>query len=548
MKAVRTVSCIAALALTALPGVAAGKWLRADTHNFVIYSNGEEKPLRDFAENVERFDAVLRDYIPVPEKEPHKLTIYMVRDATMVGRIIGNRNIAGFYSPQLEGSFAVANRERSEQEWALTGTEVLFHEYAHHYMFRHLSASYPLWLQEGFAEYFSTVTFTKKGQSQVGKPAYHRAYSLLNGTRIPLKTLLTTKSYRELKSSGKLDTFYGRAWVLTYKLRQSPEGREQLRAYLTDFFAGMPLDQVAARNFPDFAATDKELDKFVTGKFAMLVSQQPIPFQSRITIRPLDNVQSSLIDLRLQYTNPKNAPGARNELAALAAANPGQSDAWYELAAATLHADMFEQRAAFLAANIAKLKAGDDLAMAAVPDADIDLFNDLAIARGAARQSAVSALEKAVATNNDNGRAHALLASLLMTDLRDRGAGPADKRWQDVRKHILAANASDKEDPVPLVLWYRMQRQTVGTPSATARAGLLKAFDQVPEVSWVRILFAFDLASQGDFKTARKIIEVIANDAHQGNEGAVALAQLDAMEGKTSSGIDTTPLETPPAS
>lgn len=549
MRALEKAAYIVAAAMLALPGMAhaASKWLRADTHNFIIYSNGDEKYLREFAEDVERFDAVLRNYIVVPEHNPpHRLTIYMVRDSAVVARIIGSRNVAGFYSPQLEGSYAVANRTRSEQAVALTGTEVLFHEYAHHYMFQNLSAAYPLWLQEGFAEYFSTVTFTKKGQSEVGKPAYHRAYGLLSGIKMPLKTVLTTQTYSELGSHEKIDAFYGRSWLLAHKLRSNDEGRKQLRAYLTDFFSGVSLEDAAKRNFPDFSATDKALDDTISRSFQMTVSLDPIPFKSSISIHPLDAVQSSLIDLRLQYTNPRNAPDARDKLAALAAANPGQSDVWYELAAATLHADMYEQRVEFLAANTEKLKAGDSAAIAGVPDRDIDLFNDPGPARESARQAALSALDKAIAANKGNGRAQALMANLMLTDLEERGAGPRDARWQEVRKHILGSNAANQEDPVPLVLWYRMQRKTAPVPSPTARSGLLKAFNQVPEVSWVRVLYAFDLASQGDFKNARKVIEVIANDAHQGGMGMEALRQLDAMEGKRSPAPGPTPVAVPP--
>jgi hypothetical protein len=42
------------------------KWLRADTDNFIIYSERSEKSLREFAENLQRFDATLRFRFKIP--------------------------------------------------------------------------------------------------------------------------------------------------------------------------------------------------------------------------------------------------------------------------------------------------------------------------------------------------------------------------------------------------------------------------------------------------------------------------------------------------
>ncbi len=53
---------IAALAATS----AEAKWLRAETDNFIIYSEGSEKSLRDFAVTLQRFDATLRFRFRVP--------------------------------------------------------------------------------------------------------------------------------------------------------------------------------------------------------------------------------------------------------------------------------------------------------------------------------------------------------------------------------------------------------------------------------------------------------------------------------------------------
>lgn len=554
MRALKKATCLFTIAALLLPGMAhaASKWLRADTHNFIIYSDGGEKDLREFAENVERFDATLRKFMQIGSREkPNRLTIYMVRDQATVGRIVRDSNVAGFYRPGLEGSFAVANRSQSTQLAALTGTEVLFHEYAHHFMFENLSAAYPLWLQEGVAEYYSTVTFTKEGQPVVGTPAYHRALGLFYGTKVPLKSVLTARRYSDVKKSQQ-ETFYGRSWLLTHKLMRSPEGLTRLRNYLTDFFNGMPLEDAANRHF-DIAATEKELDAAMTGRFTKTTLLEPVAFQSEMTVLPLDALHSELIGLRLQFIGRANPVAARDRLTALAAQYPDQSDVWYELANAIVYADMDEQRKAAKALRDGKNGASqpadnDDEDSPLDQLQDVGLFGTLAPVREPARLAAEAALDKAITANKANGRARALLANLIMTRLDEASTPVDDKAWAAVRTHVIAANSANPEDPVPLVMWYRVQQETKGKPSETARAGLAKAFELVPEVIPVRIMYAFDLARNGNIPTARKILEIIANDAHSGNAGQLALQQLDAMEGKTATTPpDSTAKPAPPA-
>lgn len=165
---------MAGISMLGMAGTADAKWLRADTDNFIIYSEGSEKSLRDFAGKLERFDTTLRLRFGLSgEKEPNRLTVYLVERAADAGKLTAGRlgpSIAGFYMPDAEGSYAVSHREstviKDTPEWQQT----LFHEYSHHFMRRYLPAAFPGWFIEGFAEYYSTADFTKEGKAEIGKP------------------------------------------------------------------------------------------------------------------------------------------------------------------------------------------------------------------------------------------------------------------------------------------------------------------------------------------------------------------------------------------
>ena len=146
---------LAGIAMVAIAGPAEAKWLRADTDSFIIYSESNEKSLRDFAENLQRFDTTLRLLFNVKTPgEESKLPIYLVPALATGSR---SAPVAGFYRQDRDGSFALSFRQNSGSGGVAdtsAAQQVLFHEYSHHFMKRHLRAAFPAWLIEGFAEYY----------------------------------------------------------------------------------------------------------------------------------------------------------------------------------------------------------------------------------------------------------------------------------------------------------------------------------------------------------------------------------------------------------
>jgi len=145
---------ILAAGLFAAASPAHADWLRADTESFIIYSEGSEKSLREFAETLQRFDVTLRTLFNIKEHgEENRLPIYLLASTAEAGRLAsGSRNssIAGFYSPHPEGSFAVSHRENyggAVRHSTSASQQTLFHEYSHHFMKRYVTAAFPAWFK-----------------------------------------------------------------------------------------------------------------------------------------------------------------------------------------------------------------------------------------------------------------------------------------------------------------------------------------------------------------------------------------------------------------
>ncbi|MFM5916382.1 MAG: hypothetical protein ACKOOL_02490 [Novosphingobium sp.] len=474
---------------------AQAKWLRGETRHFVVYSSGSAKEMQKFGLQLERFDKLLRTKFDIATDEnPNKLTVYFLGSQDAVSNLYAGRtqDVAGFYSPQKEGSYAVANRTKGDGMFDLDGMTVLFHEYAHHFMFRNFSYAYPSWYVEGFAEYFSTVTFKDDGNWTMGKPAYHRAYGLIEGVHLPIDKLLFGDT--EGLTPEQTDVFYGRSWLLVHMLSASPAYKGKASAYFTAIAQGKSEREAAAEVFGDLKQFDKALDSYLNGKLAYWSSKNPLPADGAMTASELDDISGRLVMLKLNRLQGRVDAKSRDSLKALAQANPGRADLWYELALA--------ERELVSDAEKPEKETGE--------------------------RAAELAADKALAADPNHVRANVLKADILFKRLESAGNDSAAD-WTRARSYLVTANAHAVDDPTVLLEWYDSYVFQRRTPSKVAHAALQRAFELEPEVTEVRVQYAFDLANQGEFDRAIRLVEFLAHDPHEGEAGRKLLAMLTAM-------------------
>lgn len=479
------------------PALAAVKWLRADTHNFIIYSAGNEAQLTQFAENVERFDALLRLRLHVPREDaPNRLTIYLLAQADDVAKMVEDKQdrVAGIYYPRSAGSFAIANRAHATDVTDLGGNTVLFHEYAHHFMFRYFNAPYPAWYVEGFAEFVSTASIKQNGEWMLGRPAYHRAYGLLETQKIPIESLMFDGALR--KNVEQTDAYYGRAWLLVHMLAMDPARAGQVDKFMQAVLHGTPHREAAIASFGSLADLDAALDKYLQrSRTAAISSKRAVAVDGPIAISELDPVASQLVLLGLKRRVASDVTMTRNALQALADQSPNSADVWCELA---------------LAEQELGAKAADETAKRA---------------RLAASEAAA---DKALAIDPNHVRVNVLKARLMFARLEDKNnENPAS--WRDARAYLSKANAAAKLDPGPLAAFYESFSQQHRQPPKLASDGLALAFNLAPEATDLRAEYAFDLARQGNYDAAIKLAEVLAYDPHDGQQGASLLKQIKEM-------------------
>jgi hypothetical protein len=158
--------------------------------------------------------------------------------------------VAGFYQSGPDRDY-IAMLDRAPEPY-----RVVFHEYTH-LVLNHSAAKLPPWLEEGLAEFFSTMA-PKDGAVTVGYPV-RMHLDLLASTRWLTADQLgaVTKDSPEYNERSKVGLFYAESWALTHMLILSPAYRGRLSKLLDGIAAGQP----AAKAFE--AAFGRTMDQAV---------------------------------------------------------------------------------------------------------------------------------------------------------------------------------------------------------------------------------------------------------------------------------------------
>jgi len=283
------------------------KWIEVSTDHFIIYSQQKESKVVDIAQRLEKYHSSMnwlfkrQDVLPSPL---NRLTIYVLNTQNKVRHLHNgdNKNVGGFYIGRSGGSIAFVSSIRKKNKGQSISEQILFHEYAHHYLMSSTRKAYPLWLNEGAAEFFSNVKFEENGSLGLGVPAYNRKYELSGGRvkAVPITSLLDTSTYLANKSD-RYDAFYGRSWLLFHMLVFSKDRAGQIDKYLQAIDDGKSEINAASLSFGDLSLLNEELDAYQKLK---VMSYVPIPEKylhvGPFNVKELSKGEQKAIDLRMR--------------------------------------------------------------------------------------------------------------------------------------------------------------------------------------------------------------------------------------------------------
>jgi tetratricopeptide (TPR) repeat protein len=480
MWTVRLAALLAA-ALAWLAGAApaaAQTWLKAESPHFIVYGMGDEARLREQAALLEDYDGLLRLLTGAPDRRPAgKLHVYMVRGGGLRTVRPGLPiEVAGFYAARPGGIAAFVDERVTVSANARAGRhEVLFHEYAHHFMAQYFPAAYPAWYVEGFAEFMMTARFD--GNSvEYGGFAEGRARQVAREWASWDHILFPDPRTPVLPSE-----FYAQSWILVHYLFTDQARRAALTDYLVALNQGEEPRPAFERAFGMTARDlNAALSRYVRGGVPMKrMARSELPATPPIAVTALPPSARDLLLLEAALrigTARADAPATLARVRRAAAAHEGDAYARRVLA----HAE------ALLGDGEVAERLLGELIAAQPGDAE-------------------------------------LLYLMGMRHLRAaREADDSDPILRRARPWFVRVH---RADPNHFPTLYRYAEALRGQDSYRSEntANILRLAHQLaPQVSEIRLAAATMLMSRGEFDEAVALLGPLAANSHAGGLAAAA--------------------------
>ena len=456
------------------------EWWEAKTEHFVIYSQDSERETRAFATELERFDHALRSlqavkFAPITS-DSQRVTIFRFGDIDDIGMLAG-AGVAGFYIPRMNPvAFTPARSDQGnrgsilkrDSRTDLDPRSVLFHEYAHHFMFQNFAAGYPSWYVEAFAETVATIDLKSDGTFHLGNPPQYRSDALFG-------SLMTVTPQSLLASTARPDfeDFYGYysvGWLMNHYLTFEPSRKGQLKTYLRLVNGGMDSRPAAQQAFGDLDKLGSEIARYkAKGRLGGAVVRPATQANTNVAMRKLAADEEAIMRVRAR----SKAGVTRKEARDVAA----------------------DARA------IARRYPSSGLVNLALAEAEFDSENYAA---------ALAAVDRALQIQPNSVEALNRKGQILIE------LGRKDKaQLAPARTFIATANKLDPANPEPLYLNYMSFYYSGKAIPESAIIGLERAYDTARQDTNLRLVLARQLLSERKGQLARDILLPLGLNPHE---------------------------------
>lgn len=474
--------CAALSCLVTAPARAA--WYEAKSKHFIIDANENPDELRAYAQKLERFDQAVRYFYQMPDPpltDAGRVTILVVPDVESIQALMPNSGAAGFYRTAASGSFAFIPHTTDFTIQGMSGgtgvfhetlspQEIFFHEYTHHLQLQDSTVALPMWVAEGYAEFFATAEINKDGSVTFGKFPAYRSWGVHDRDSITMEEIVG-ETFGNTLYSYQMDTLYGRAWLLVHYLMMTESRHGQLGRYVDNINKGMSALDAGKAAFGDLKQLDRDLDAYLAPHKLLGVTVSPdVLSVGDIAVRPLNPAESAIVHVRM-----RSKAGAPESTAPSIAAE---------------------------ARGVAAKFPTDPSVQSALAEAELDAKNYAA---------ASTAADAALAADPKNVRA-LIYKGRAQMELAKANAKSAD--WDGVREWFLKANKLDTENAEPLFLFYRTYAEARQPLTQNAVDALLYAVELAPQDYDARITAVGQLLAENKLDEAKSMFAPVAFRPH----------------------------------
>ncbi len=309
-------------------------WIRLASPNFELYTDQSEKTGRDTIQYFEQVRGFFVKASPVKPPSEFPVRIIAFKNREEFSGYSPNPLTVAFYTPGQKRDYIVI------QDVSPASYAYAVHEYMH-LVVRHSGLRIPTWLNEGWADVYSSLKTVRDGVA-IGELIPGRMQMLTNyaGNWIEFDTLTRVDNRSPIYNEGdRTGLFYAQSWALAHMLFLAPDYRDNFGKFLLALHRGATAAeacQSAYGNLPVQVFLDLQnyfnrkkiygtVFKTTLGK----AESEPIvdhvgPFDARIMLADLLAATGKLAQARAEYEDLEHRqpgmPGVTQSLGYLALA------------------------------------------------------------------------------------------------------------------------------------------------------------------------------------------------------------------------------------
>jgi tetratricopeptide (TPR) repeat protein len=457
----RRVLCALAAGVPALAG-----WIRLESPHFELYTDAGPGRGRSMLERLEVVRHAFASAPGAPVLGPLPARVLLFASPGAFRPLRPSESTVGFFQGGPERNYIVLH-------WAGEQTErVAAHEYVH-LLLNHTTVTLPRWLEEGTAEFYSTLR--AEGDSlAVGAPIFTHLQTLRRTSWLDASTLAgVTQDSPFYHQPDKAALFYAQSWALVHMLNLSEGYRGALPRFVELLDRGTPaaFQQAFGKTLE---AALQDLERYVAaGRFTVIrIPLEPLGSRQITGPRPVPEDESLLVRAELLLDMGREEEAARL-YGRLVAADPDSPGVHTGLGALALRRGDYAAARQHLARALALGEAGArthfEYAM---------LLRD----SGGSPAEVLAALRKAVALNPLFAEAHFMLGGALLRNGRrnealahlQKAASLLPRQSSLWHALALALHEAGRADEARRAAWRALEAAATSAEEEMARAALRK--------------------------------------------------------------------------